>query len=109
MTELRRRMYEDLQLAGYSPNTQESYIITVQVLAKYYKRSPDLLTENEIRQFFLYLINERKVSSSSITVYLSSLSCSGAYPDLADHKPTPAISAPQSGQVPLLILSVTMA
>ncbi len=70
MTELRRRMMEDLQLAGYSPKTLESYIITVQVLAKYYNRSPDLLTEDEIRQFFLYLINERKVSSSSVTVYL---------------------------------------
>lgn len=70
MTELRRRMTEDLQLAGYSPNTILSYIITVQVLAKYFMRSPDLLTEDEIRQFFLHLINERKVSSSSITVYL---------------------------------------
>jgi site-specific recombinase XerD len=63
-------MTEDLQLAGYSPNTILSYIITVQVLAKYFMRSPDLLTEDEIRQFFLHLINERKVSSSSITVYL---------------------------------------
>jgi site-specific recombinase XerD len=70
MTELRRRMTEDLQLAGYSQNTLDSYIISVQVLAKYYNRSPDLITEGEIRQFFLYLINERKVSCDSVTVYL---------------------------------------
>lgn len=70
MTELRRRMTEDLQLAGYSQNTLDSYIISVQVLAKYYNRSPDLITEGEIRQFFLYLINERKVSCVSVTVYL---------------------------------------
>jgi len=70
MTELRRRMTEDLQLAGYALNTILSYIMTVQVLSKYFMRSPDLLTEDEIRQFFLYLINDRKVSSSSITVYL---------------------------------------
>jgi len=70
MTELRRRMREYLQLAGYSLKTVESYIITVQVLAKYYNRSPDLITEDEIRQFFLYLINKRKVTSSSVTVYL---------------------------------------
>ncbi len=70
MTELRRRMKEDLQLAGYSPRTVASYIDTVRVLAKYYHRSPDLLTEDEIRQFFLYMINERKSSASSITVYL---------------------------------------
>lgn len=70
MTELRRRMKEDLQLAGYSLRTQKSYIDTVRVLANYYHRSPDLLTEDEIRRFFLYMINERKSSASSITVYL---------------------------------------
>ena len=70
MTELRRRMREDLQLAGYSPRTVDSYIDTVRVLAKYYHRSPDLLTDEEVRQFFVHLISERKLSSSSITVYL---------------------------------------
>jgi len=70
MTELRRRMKEDLQLAGYSLRTQKSYINTVRVLANYYHRSPDLITEDEIRRFFLYMINERKSSASSITVYL---------------------------------------
>lgn len=70
MTELRRRMREDLQLAGYAPRTVESYIDTVRVLANYYHRSPDRITEDEIRRFFLYMINERKSSASSITVYL---------------------------------------
>jgi integrase/recombinase XerD len=70
MTELRRRMKEDLQLAGYSLRTQKSYIDTVRVLANHYHRSPDLITEDEIRRFFLYMINERKSSASSITVYL---------------------------------------
>jgi integrase/recombinase XerD len=70
MTELRRRMKEDLQLAGYSPRTVASYIDTVRVLANHYHRSPDQITEDEIRRFFLYMINERKSSASSITVYL---------------------------------------
>jgi integrase/recombinase XerD len=70
MTKLRRRMKEDLQLAGYSPRTVDSYIATVRVLAKYYNRSPDLLTEDEIRQFFVHLINDLKSSGSSVTVYL---------------------------------------
>jgi len=70
MTELRRRMKEDLQLAGYSPRTVASYVDTVRVLANYYHRSPDRITEDEIRRFFLYMINERKSSASSITVYL---------------------------------------
>ena len=70
MTELRRRMREDLQLAGYAQRTIDSYIATVRVLAKYYHRSPDLLTEEEIRQFFVHMINDLKSSGSSVTVYL---------------------------------------
>lgn len=73
MTALRRRMMEDLQLAGYSPRTVESYIDTVRVLANYYRRSPDLLTDEDVRRFFVYLIDERKLSRSSITVYLSGI------------------------------------
>lgn len=64
MTELRRRMLEDLQLAGYSPRTVESYIDTVRVLAQYYRRSPDLLSEEEVRQFFIHLVTVRKLSRS---------------------------------------------
>jgi integrase/recombinase XerD len=70
MTALRRKMTEDLQLAGYSIKTMESYLYSVQGLAKHYRRSPDLLTEEEVRQFFIHLINERKLSGSSITIYL---------------------------------------
>jgi len=53
MSELRRRMYEDLQLAGYALKTQKSYVDAVQRLARYYNRSPALLTEEEVRRFFL--------------------------------------------------------
>lgn len=70
MTPLRRRMTEDLQLAGYSIKTIESYLYSVQRLAKYFHRSPDLLTDEEIRQFFVHLTSERKLSASSITIYL---------------------------------------
>jgi site-specific recombinase XerD len=73
MSELRKKMTEDLQLAGYSQHTLKSYIIAVRVLAKHCNRSPDLITEDEIRQFFLYLINERKVSSDSVNVYLCAI------------------------------------
>jgi len=70
MTELRRRMLEDLQLAGFALKTQKSYVDAVQRLARYYKQSPDQLTEEEIRRFFLHLINERKSARSTVTIYL---------------------------------------
>lgn len=70
MTELRRRMMEDLALAGYSPKTQKSYLDAVRMLAKYYMRPPDQLSEEEVRRFFLYLINKRKAAKSTVTIYL---------------------------------------
>jgi integrase/recombinase XerD len=70
MTELRRRMMEDLALAGYSPKTQKSYLDSVRALAKYYMRSPDQLSEEEVRRFFLYLINGRKAAKSTVTIHL---------------------------------------
>ena len=70
MTELRRRMTADLQLAGYSEKTQQSYLMAVRGLAKYYMRSPDQLSEEEVRAFFLHLINERKAAPSTVRIYL---------------------------------------
>lgn len=70
MTELRQRMIADLQLAGYSHKTQQSYLMAVQGLAKYFMRSPDTLSEEEVRAFFLHLINERKVAPSTVRIYL---------------------------------------
>ena len=70
MTELRRRMFEDLQLAGYALKTQKSYVDAVQRLARYYNSSPALLTEEDVRNFFLYLINDRKLAKSTTTIYL---------------------------------------
>ena len=70
MSELRRRMIEDMQLRGLAVKTQQCYVAAVKALACYWGRSPDLLSEEEIRQFFLYLINERKSARSTVTIHL---------------------------------------
>jgi hypothetical protein len=54
MTALRRRMIEDLQLRGLSKGTQIAYVRAVQQLAEYYGKSPDRISEEEVRQYFLY-------------------------------------------------------
>ena len=59
MTELKRRMLEDLQLAGLAPKTQKSYVYAVQRLARHYNRSPALLTEEEVRRFFLFSVRDK--------------------------------------------------
>lgn len=70
MTELRRRMIEDMDLRGFSPKTQKAYIGAVQRLAGFYRRSPDQLSEEEIREFFLHLVNVNHAARSTVTIYL---------------------------------------
>ncbi len=70
MTQLRQRMIECLQLRGLSERTQESYVQAVRQLAEHYHKSPDLITEEELRQYFLHLKNVKKYASSSLTIAL---------------------------------------
>jgi len=63
-------MLEDMRLCGLAKKTRQSYMTTVKTLAGYYNRSPDTLTEEEVRQFFLYLIDTKKAAKSTVTVYL---------------------------------------
>ena len=54
MSALRTRMIEDMQLAGLSAKTQEVYLQAVTALVKHYgNRSPDQLTEEEVRCYLL--------------------------------------------------------
>ena len=70
-TPLRQRMIEDMRLAGLSERTQESYVRTVSQLALHYHRSPDRITEEEIRQYFVHLTDVRRLARPTVTVALS--------------------------------------
>ena len=61
-------MIECLQLRGLSARTQESYVRAVRQLAEHYHKSPDLITEEELRQYFLYLKNVKHYSRSTATI-----------------------------------------
>lgn len=67
MTPLRNRFLEDMQLHGYSPRTQASYVSGVYALAKYHHKSPDTITEEELRDYFLFLTVEKRVARSTAT------------------------------------------
>jgi len=70
MTELRQRMIEALQLKGLSERTQDSYVSAVRLLAEHFHKSPDLISDHELRQYFLHLRNDKKYSRSSTTIAL---------------------------------------
>jgi len=70
MTELRCRMIADMRLRGLSPNTQRRYVDAIRELAKHYRRPPDQLSQEDIRDYFIYLQDERSLSSGHIRVTL---------------------------------------
>ena len=53
MTPMRVRMIEDMRLAGLANRTQETYVQAVAGLAKHYRRSPEQLSEEEVRRYLL--------------------------------------------------------
>ena len=73
MTELRKRMIECLQLRGLSERTQEAYTRAVRQLAAHYHKSPDQITEAELRQYFLFLKNVKHYSRNTMTVAICGL------------------------------------
>jgi integrase/recombinase XerD len=72
MTHLRRRMQEELQHRNYSEMTCPCYIRHVAAFAKHFRKSPDLLGAEEIKQFQLHLI-QQKVSWSTYTQAMAAL------------------------------------
>jgi integrase/recombinase XerD len=72
-TPLRQKLIEDLQLHGLCSRTQEVYVVAVRQLAEHYGKSPDQISEEELRQYFLYLSQVRKVSPSTFQIALSAI------------------------------------
>lgn len=70
MTQLRRRMIEDMQLRGLSQGTQQVYLDAIKDLSKHFKRRPDEIGEEELRAYFLHLSQERRLAPSTLRVRL---------------------------------------
>ena len=73
MTPLRQRMIDDMQLRGLSKSTQKGYVLAVRQLAAHYHKSPDRISEEELRHYFLYLKTEKRVAVSTCTVAMSAI------------------------------------
>lgn len=50
-----RRMIDDMTIRNLSPSTQEAYVSAVRRVGKFFNRSPDKLTVEEIRQYQVHL------------------------------------------------------
>jgi len=73
MTPLRQRFIEDMQLRNFAPTTQRSYVHYVADFALHYNLNPERLDLEAIRQYQLYLIQERKLSAQSVNTFTSAV------------------------------------
>ena len=71
MTPLRQRMIDDMRLRNFATTTQRSYVHYVAEFAKYFSRSPEDLDLEAVRQYQLYLSQERKLSAQSVNTFVS--------------------------------------
>ena len=69
MTPLRQRMIEDMQRCNFSEETQRNYIHYIAEYARHFKVSPDQLAPEAIREYQLFLTNDRKMSAQSVNCF----------------------------------------
>jgi integrase/recombinase XerD len=73
MTELRRRMDEAMIVRGMADRTRETYLWAVTGLARFYHRSPDQITDDEVQAYVLHLIRDRQRSWSTCNIVVHGL------------------------------------
>lgn len=67
---LRQRMIGDMQLRNFSERTIESYVRAVGQLSGFCWKSPDQVTDEELRDYFLYLKNQKRLARATTTIAL---------------------------------------
>jgi len=99
-------MIEDMQLRGLSERTQVVYVQVVRQLAEHYGKSPDIITEEDLREYFLYLKNNKGVAESTYGVALAGIKFIYRY-TLRREIPTLDLIRPRRKKEQPVILSVS--
>lgn len=95
-----QRMKDDLQLNGRGERTQQSYLRMLRKFTEFLKHQPDTATEDDLRNYLLFIKNQKLWSSSTINVAYSSLkfffskTCPRDWPTLKKLKVQPEIKLP---------------
>jgi site-specific recombinase XerD len=63
-------MVEDMKLRGLAEKTQVAYVHAVKQLAEHYGKSPDLIGDEELRQYFVHLTEVKRSAPGSVRVAL---------------------------------------
>ena len=74
-TDLRKQFLKYMTLQRFASHTKRSYVNGVKGLAKYYRLSPDTLTNDQIQDYLRYLMEDRQLSWGTVNAYLSGIVC----------------------------------
>ena len=73
MTHLRKLMLEELERRNYSHETTRAYIHAMKDFSAYFKRPPDQLGPEHVREYQAYLLRERKLSPNTVNMRTGAL------------------------------------
>ena len=73
MTRLRQQTLEELERRNYSANTIRVYLRAVEDFACYFKRRPDRLGPEHIREYQAHLLRDRKLAANTVAQRLTGL------------------------------------
>jgi len=73
VTQLRKKVLEELERRNYSQATANAYVAAIRRFAEYFRRSPDQLGREHVRQYQLHLVQERKLEPKSVMVQMAAL------------------------------------
>jgi site-specific recombinase XerD len=73
MTDLRKRMLEELQRRNYSSTTIRYYLRVVEGFSRHFGKPPDRLSQRHLREYQVYLLTERKLHASTVCLHTAAL------------------------------------
>lgn len=73
MSKLRKRMIQDMELAGLAEGTRRIYVRAVRQLAGYYLTSPDQLSEQQVQDYILYVRDDLGIAKGTFEPLISGL------------------------------------
>ena len=103
MTTLRQRMLEAMRLRGLSARTQDAYARSVRQLAEHYGRSPDLISEEEFRRYFLHLVEVKRFARASLTIALCGVKFFFEHTGQRDWTVCDIVRPPRQRQLPVVL------
>jgi len=66
-------MIQDMQLKGLRPTTQQAYVHAIYMVAKHYHQSPDQLTEEQLRAYFLQLREVQHCAPGTLQIAVAAI------------------------------------